>query len=55
MNTKRSILLPKIEKILADVGENIKLARLRRKLGVQQVSERANISRTAVFCNTAGI
>ena len=49
MNSKRPILLPKVEKILADVGENIKLARLRRKLGVKQVSERANISRPTLW------
>lgn len=38
-------LLPKNKKILKAVGENIKLARLRRKLTMQQVSERAGISR----------
>jgi len=32
MNTRTIALLPKLEKILAEVGENIKLARLRRKL-----------------------
>lgn len=39
------MLSPKIKKILAVLGENIKLARLRRKLSAEQVSERANISR----------
>jgi transcriptional regulator with XRE-family HTH domain len=38
-------LLPKAMKILAELGENIKLARLRRKLSAEQVAERANISR----------
>lgn len=39
------ILLPKNRKLLQAVGENIKLARLRRKLTMDQVSERAGISR----------
>ena len=49
MKSKKSLLLPKIEKLLAEMGENIKLARLRRKLGVAQVAERANISRMTLF------
>ena len=43
------ILLPKIEKILQQLGENIKLARLRRKLSAAQVAERANISRSTLW------
>jgi len=39
------MLSPKTKKILMGLGENIKLARLRRKLGTEQVAERANISR----------
>ena len=39
------VLLPKNKKLLQAVGENIKLARLRRKLTMDQVSERAGISR----------
>ena len=39
------MLLPKPQKILTELGENIKLARLRRKLSTTQVAERANISR----------
>lgn len=31
------------------MGENIKLARLRRKLCAEQVAERANISRTTLY------
>ena len=42
---KKSILLPKTQKILTVVGYNIKLARLRRKFSSEQVAERANISR----------
>ncbi len=36
-------------KILKELGENIKLARLRRKLSTQQVSERAGISRKTLY------
>jgi len=42
---KSTILLPKAQKAASMLGENIKLARLRRKYSTQQVSERANISR----------
>ena len=42
------VLLPKIARILAVLGENIKLARLRRKLSTVQVSERAGISRSTL-------
>jgi len=42
---KSNILLPKAQKAASILGENIKLARLRRKYSTQQVSERANISR----------
>lgn len=38
-------LLPAVRRLLADLGEHIKLARLRRNLSQQQVSERAGISR----------
>lgn len=34
-----------MKRILENLGENIKLARLRRRLSTQQVSERADISR----------
>ena len=49
MTKKRLLLLPKAQKILAEVGENIKLARLRRKLSSQQIAERANISRPTLL------
>ncbi|WP_037315724.1 helix-turn-helix domain-containing protein [Salegentibacter sp. Hel_I_6] len=45
MSRNSIILLPKNKKLLQAVGENIKLARLRRKLTMDQVSERAGISR----------
>ncbi|SHF41289.1 DNA-binding transcriptional regulator, XRE-family HTH domain [Salegentibacter echinorum] len=45
MSRNKIVLLPKNRRILETVGENIKLARLRRKLTMAQVSERAGISR----------
>ena len=49
MKTKKSILLPKTKKILDVLGTNIKLARLRRKLSTEQISERANITRMTLW------
>ena len=49
MKTRKVILLPKMEKALVQVGENIKLARLRRKLSTEQFAERANISRPTLW------
>ncbi len=48
MANKSPILLPKIKKILAELGGNIKLARLRRKLSAEQIAERAGISRSTL-------
>jgi transcriptional regulator with XRE-family HTH domain len=45
MTKRKIILLPKSSRILSELGGNIKIARLRRKLSSEQVSERANISR----------
>lgn len=49
MNREKTILLPRQQKLLDQLGENIKLARLRRKLSVEQVSERAGIGRTTLW------
>ena len=45
MKTRNNILLPRAQKPISVLGENIKLARLRRKFSAEQVAERANISR----------
>lgn len=55
MGRKKPILLPKAKKILAELGENIKLARLRRKLSTEQVAERANISRPTLTSIEKGL
>jgi transcriptional regulator with XRE-family HTH domain len=48
------MLSPKTNKILTGLGENIKLARLRRKLSSEQVAERANISRPTLLAIEKG-
>ena len=45
MKTRNTILLPRAQKPISVLGENIKLARLRRRFSAEQVAERANISR----------
>jgi transcriptional regulator with XRE-family HTH domain len=49
MKTKKNPILPQAKKTLKLFGENIKLARLRRKLSVEQISQRAGISRSTVI------
>ena len=49
MSTKKQIVFPKHKKILEIFGENIKLARKRRKLTTIQVAERADISRNTLY------
>lgn len=48
------VLLPKTTRILELLGENIKLARLRRRLSTMQVSERAGISRSTLYAVEKG-
>ncbi|MCK0159025.1 helix-turn-helix domain-containing protein [Allomuricauda sp. F6463D] len=48
MNSKKAILLPKYQKIFDGIGQNIKLARKRRKLTAEQVAERAGIHRATL-------
>ena len=43
------IILPKAQKVLNQLGENIKLARLRRKLSTKLAAERAGISRATLW------
>ncbi len=49
MKSKKSVLLPKERRILEELGENVKLARLRRRLTTEQLSERANIGRSTLW------
>jgi transcriptional regulator with XRE-family HTH domain len=49
MRSKKPVLLPTTSRIMKVLGENIKLARRRRGLNTEQVSERANISRSTLW------
>lgn len=49
------VILPKNIKILKELGENIQLARLRRKFSAEQVAERAGISRKTVYNIEQGV
>lgn len=54
MNSKKQIIFPKYNLLLEKLGENIKLARKRRKLTTLQVAERANISRSTLYLIESG-
>ena len=45
---KKQIVLPRYKDTLSQMGEQIKLARKRRKLTAVQVAERADISRSTL-------
>jgi transcriptional regulator with XRE-family HTH domain len=55
MKNSKTQVLPAIAKVLTAFGENIKLARLRRKLSAEQVAERANISRPTLLAIEKGV
>lgn len=46
---KEMILMPTTEKILEQMGEQIKMARLRRNIPMKLVCERARISRNTLW------
>jgi len=49
MKKRNTILLLRAQKTISVPGENIKLARLRRKFSAEQVAERADISRPTLL------
>lgn len=49
MRLKKTVLLPRFQQMMEKLGENIKLARKRRKLTTIQVAERAGIDRTTLY------
>ena len=49
MGKRTAVILPKTQDILEQMGEQIKLARLRRKLSTELVAERAGISRATLW------
>jgi len=46
---QKGILYPSSTRILESLGENIRLARLRRKLPMEKVAERAGLSRSTLI------
>lgn len=49
MSRRKQIVFPKHYRLLEQMGENIKLARKRRKLTTIQVAERADIARSTLY------
>lgn len=50
MKSKKIVIMPETQRYLKTMGEQIKLARLRRQLPLNLIAERAGISR-ATLCN----
>lgn len=48
MSKERNTVLPSLQRLLAELGENIRLARLRRKFSASLVAQRAGISRNTL-------
>ena len=55
MSKKSVIVMPDTQKILENMGEQIKMARLRRNLSTELVAERAGISRATLWAVEKGI
>lgn len=49
IKSKRVTLYPSSKKVLEMLAENIRLARLRRKLSMEKVAERAGLSRSTII------
>lgn len=54
MSKKSVVVMPDTQKILDTMGEQIKLARLRRNLPTELVAERAGISRATLWAVEKG-
>lgn len=48
MNKRTTVVLPQTQRMLKQMGEQIRLARLRRRLTAELVAERAGISRVTL-------
>lgn len=48
MSKKKIITLPSLQRLLSELGENIRLARLRRKFSASLIAERAGIARNTL-------
>lgn len=54
MSKRTPITVPETERILQTMGEQIKMARLRRKIPAELVAERAGISRATLWAVEKG-
>ena len=54
MSKKTVVIMPDSQKVLEIMGEQIKLARLRRNLSTELVAERAGISRATLWAVEKG-
>lgn len=54
MSKKSVVVMPSTQKILEMMGEQIKMARLRRNLSTELVAERAGISRATLWAVEKG-
>ncbi len=54
MGKKSVTLLPSARKVLVELGENLRFARLRRNLSTQMLAERAGISRSTLNAIESG-
>ncbi|MBR3834598.1 MAG: transcriptional regulator [Lachnospiraceae bacterium] len=54
MSKKTVAIMPSTQKVLENMGEQIKLARLRRNLSTELLSERAGISRATLWAVEKG-
>src|SRR5882757_7427382 len=48
MGREKSIIFPSIQRILSELGDNIRLARLRRRFSAALIAERAGIARNTL-------
>lgn len=46
---RKPVIMPKTSRILSQMGQQIRLARLRREIPVEVVAERAGVSRASVW------
>ena len=49
MSSRKQIIFPQHQRVLEEMGENLKLARKRRNLTAVQVAERAGIARSTLY------
>ena len=54
MSKRTVVVMPETQKILETMGEQIKMARLRRNLATELVAERAGISRATLWAVEKG-